>query len=49
MELHVVRRVDPYSTVVEEQKVRLIDDGVPAERIRGSSTAWIWAMFRHQA
>ncbi|MBL0159500.1 MAG: glycosyltransferase family 4 protein [Bryobacterales bacterium] len=33
VELHVVRRVDHIFTVVEEQKVRLIDDGVPAERI----------------
>ena len=33
VELHVVRRVDHIFTVVDEQKIRLIDDGVPAERI----------------
>lgn len=33
VELHVVRRVDHIFTVVEEQKLRLIDDGVPADRI----------------
>jgi glycosyltransferase involved in cell wall biosynthesis len=33
VELHVVRRVDHILTVVEEQKIRLVNDGVPAERI----------------
>jgi glycosyltransferase involved in cell wall biosynthesis len=33
VELHVVRRVDYIFTVVEEQSVRLVSDGVPAERI----------------
>lgn len=33
VELHVVRRVDHIFTVVEEQKLRLIDDGVPEDRI----------------